>query len=157
MAMPIDNSKDFFVKEFYERTLKILNKYDGEYDVTFLINSMIGLLIVPKERYFQSKRLPDTYIDAELLKQVQATITSNTDNSLKEIIRHLRNSVAHGNMTIKAEKSNVKTENSKIGSILFKDRDGFNAEISIELLKNFLINFATKVCNDTKEKVVTDK
>lgn len=157
MSMPTDNGKEYFVNDFYKRTLNILRSTRSEYDVALLINSMVGLLVVPKERYFRSMRVADNYVDADLLKQIRATFKSNPDISLTQILRRLRNSVCHGNMEIKAEQSNYIGEQPKIGSIVFNDRDVFFAEIPIGLLKNFLINFATNVCSDAEEKVVTDK
>lgn len=53
MSIPI-NEKEYFVKDFYKRTLNILRSTQCEYDVALLINSMVGLLVVPKERYFHS-------------------------------------------------------------------------------------------------------
>lgn len=57
MSMPI-NGKDFFVNDFYKRTLCILHDGHKEYEVTLIINLMVGLLIVPKEKYFEKKRFP---------------------------------------------------------------------------------------------------
>lgn len=149
MAMPTDNGKDYFVKDFYARTLKVLAGYDGEYDVAMLINSMVGLLVVPKERYFRSKQVDESYVDSELLKQIRAVFKPNSDIPLTQILRHLRNSVTHGNMEIKAERPTIIGDPVVIGSVLFTDRDGVSAEIPIDLLRKFLISFATSVCNST--------
>ncbi len=32
-----------------QHTLQILDKYDGEFDATLLVNCLLGLLVVPKE------------------------------------------------------------------------------------------------------------
>ena len=156
MSMPIDNGKEYFVKDFYKRTLNILRSTQCEYDVALLINSMVGLLVVPKERYFHSMCVPDNYVDPDILKQIRSTFKSNPDITLTQLLRRLRNSVCHGNMEIKAEKSNYIGEQPKIGSIVFNDRDGTSAEITIDLLKNFLISFVVNVCSNAEEKVVTD-
>lgn len=157
MSMPTDNGKEYFVKDFYKRTLNVLRSTQCEYDVALLINSMVGLLVVPKERYFHPMCVPDNYVDSEILKQIRSTFKSNPDIPLTQILRRLRNSVCHGNMEIKAEKSNYIGEQPKIGSIVFNEKGGSSAEIPIGLLKNFLINFATNVCGDAEEKAVTDK
>lgn len=151
MSMPTDNGKEYFVKDFYKRTLSLLNSTASEYDVALLINSMVGLLVVPKERYFHSIQVADNYIKPELLMQIRATFNNNPNISLTKILRHLRNSVCHGDMEIKAKISNSIGEQPQIGSIVFADLDGSSAEIPIDLLKNFLINFATNVCKDAEE------
>lgn len=169
MSMPIDNGKDYFVKDFYQRTLQIVNCYKGEYDVALLINSMVGLLIVPKESYFNNN-IPDRFISADLLEKIRNCVKANLlddkeqDKTLKEIIRHLRNAVAHGHLTIKGENPVIENDPVEIHSVEFVDdyvnnkgkkdehHTYFKAEIPVDLLKEFLIDFATNVCNETNEK-----
>ena len=43
-----------FHRDFMRRTLSILRTYQGDYDATLLINVLLGLLIVPRERSFDS-------------------------------------------------------------------------------------------------------
>lgn len=152
MAMPTDNGKDYFVKDFYERTLKILTDYSGKYDVAMTINAMVGLLIVPKEKYFRSKQIPDSYVDPELLRQMRGKFTHDPNIALTQILRHLRNAVSHGNMEIKAEQPNIIGDPVKIGSVVFEDRSNPAVEIPIELLRDFLLSFATNLCCAIKEK-----
>lgn len=152
MSMPTDNGKDYFIKDFYKRTVDILTSYKGEYDVAMMINSMVGLLVVPKERYFHSRAVPDSLVAESLLSQVRATYTKNPDISLTKILRHLRNAVSHGNMEIRAEQPNSVGEQMKIGVVIFEDLDGTSAQIPIALLRNFLISFATGVCKEIEEK-----
>lgn len=152
MAMPTDNGKDYFVNDFYKRTLRILTDYLGEYDVAMTINAMVGLLIVPKEQYFRSKSIPDSYVDVDILKQVRDTFTHDPKIPLTQILRHLRNSVSHGNMEIKAEKPNIIGRPMLIGSVVFADKSGDSVEIQIELLKRFLVSFATNLCSSIDAK-----
>lgn len=91
------------------------------YEVTQLINSLIGLLIFPEQVYFDNmskdindlKRLPKLggYISDDRGKNFLNTYKSSKnaplweDNPSEEytprnIIRHLRNAVAHGNVSI---------------------------------------------------------
>ena len=152
MSMPTDNGKDYFIKDFYKRTLSLLNNSQSEYDVALLINSMLGLLIVPKERYFHSIQVSEKYVDKVLLNTIRSAFINEPNISFTEILRRLRNSVCHGNMEIKAERSNLINKPPKIGSIIFQDQNGSSAEIPIDILKRFLINFATNVCIDADEK-----
>jgi hypothetical protein len=41
---------DQFERDFMRRTLKLVQDYQGPYDATLLLNCLLGLLIVPKER-----------------------------------------------------------------------------------------------------------
>lgn len=157
MSMPTDNGKAYFVKDFYKRTLDLLNSTESKYDVALLIHSMVGLLIVPKEKYFHSMQVADDYVDGDLLKAVRSAFANAPDISLTQILRRLRNAVCHGNMEIKAEKPNCIGAQPKIGSVVFKDLDGTSAEISIDILKKFLISFATTVCGEAEGNEVSNK
>lgn len=171
MSMPI-NEKDFFVNDFYKRTLSILHESHKDYEVTLILNLMVGLLVVPKEKYFDNKAIPDSFVSKELLDKVQKCITknfidgkTNSDNSLKEIIRNLRNAVAHGGLEIFRKDSYLKSFDEKIESIAFKNKGFFysnkykrriNVEFEIaltyDLLKSFLIEFATNICKQIEER-----
>lgn len=170
MSMPTDNGKDFFIYDFYKRTLQLLNDYRGEYDVTMLLNSSLGLLVVPKGGYFNYKGIPDTFVSADMLLKLQKCIKVNTsdgkensDKSLQNIVRHMRNSIAHARMTIHGEEPNVKGKSIKITCVEFEDEgkrtidkkkveEHFKADITIDLLKDFVIEFATNECKDYENK-----
>lgn len=177
MSMPTDNGKDYFVKDFYQRTLKIVKCYQGEYDVALLINAMVGLLIVPREAYFKNNNIPDCFTSPDLLEKIRNCVKANRldgkekEKTLKEIVRHLRNAVAHGHLTIKGEKPVIENDHVEIHSVEFvddyefKDKKDenlmhstyFEAEIPVDLLKEFLINFATNVCNESNAKKANKK
>lgn len=148
MSMKTNNTEEYFVKDFYKRTLEILQKTETEYDVALLINSTVGLLTVPKERFFNNQAIDENLIDSELLGRMRSTFKL----SLSQIVRHLRNSICHGNMEIIAEKSNIENGQAEIYSVVFKDKSGFSADVPVELLREFLISFATNVCNDAEKK-----
>ena len=49
--MSVNLSREEFAKEFGRRTIENLKTYDGDYEQTQLINSLIGLLVLPKETF----------------------------------------------------------------------------------------------------------
>lgn len=105
-----------------ERFAKSMEYSESDfYEVTQLINSLIGLLIFPEQAYFDNmsedindlKRLPKlgSYISDGRGKNFFNTYKSSKNAPLWEdnpsegdtprnIIRHLRNAVAHGNVSI---------------------------------------------------------
>lgn len=171
MSMPI-NGKDFFVNDFYKRTLCILRDGHEKYEFTLIINLMVGLLIIPKEKYFENKTIPDSFVSKRTLDKVRNCITKNfidgevnSNDSLKEIIRHLRNAVAHGGLEIFGKDAYLKYDDNRIESITFKDNGRFNSEkynrkiniefeinLSYDLLESFLIEFATNICDQIESK-----
>ena len=97
-------SYSHLVRDFARRTHKNLefvelHKADPEieiYEVTQLINSLLGLVVFPQQKYVD--RIPPTPL-AELeaqgwpsIKMAQGTSFTET---LADFVRHLRNSIAH--------------------------------------------------------------
>ncbi|MEO8352874.1 MAG: HEPN family nuclease [Chthoniobacteraceae bacterium] len=94
------------VRDFAKRTQRNLElirraEEDGEeaYEVTQLINSMLGLIVLPKERYYEN--IPETPL-AELRRQgwPEPLLAGAIDapQNLREVLRMLRNSIAHFNV-----------------------------------------------------------
>jgi hypothetical protein len=95
------------VKDFARRTksnLVFLESRAGDpdfevFEVTQLVNSMLGLLVFPKEAFF--RHLPPTPL-SELAKKGWPAISLLEGDppcrDLRTLIRYLRNSVAHFNL-----------------------------------------------------------
>ncbi|MCK4472373.1 MAG: hypothetical protein KAW49_11375 [Anaerolineae bacterium] len=96
------------VKDFARRTRKNLDLLrdlqdrhpDTEYyEVTHLINSMLGLLVFPQQRYLES--IPETPLD-ELARKGWPIPTVIGDypqvNDLRQLVRYLRNAITHFNV-----------------------------------------------------------
>ena len=138
-----------FVKDFAIRTK---NNYEllkqGPYEVTQLINSMIGLLIIPETKLYE--KIVDTMVSGKLLTELNQCITMNDYTSpvdLKGICKHLRNAIAHSNITPVAEKPNYNNEPLKVSKLIFIDENMNNKkrikfEMSVQLLEDFLFAFS---------------
>jgi hypothetical protein len=145
--------------DFISRTKTILSQYDSffdgkdkneKYEVTLLINCFIGLLVIPQQHWF------DYLPEEEIVGNSWGINTNNVTyirsgelKSVKEISRHLRNSVTHYRFRAfndsKNEISHVKfldytdhTENVKT----------FEATISIANLKIFLTKFSSRMVDE---------
>lgn len=135
-----------FPKDFITRTKKDINSYSKDYDVTNLINSCLGLIIIPKELKIQ--KLP-SYTFEETNKKYGITKTSielckDENYSLNNIVRHIRNGLSHG--LIDFESSNGST----IDFIIISDRKCEEAP------KNFTIRFSTEEFKTFAVKVADD-
>lgn len=98
---------DNLVKDFAYRTRKNLDALrelhetepDRVYEVTQLINSMLGLLIFPQQQYIDA--IPEISLDE--LKQQGWPIPRVMGvypqvSNLKQLVRYLRNAIAHFNL-----------------------------------------------------------
>lgn len=157
-----------FISDFIRRTRSNYDKLSGgEYEVTQLINSAIGLLIIPKES--KDIKISDDFIDSALFEEIKKGIKNNTyvENkndpiTLQQIVKHLRNGIAHGRFQFEAEKVSDDAKNILIHSVVFEDssrasnkkpHEDFKIEISVELLRNFFIAFSDAVANYVDNEV----
>lgn len=145
-------SETKFVREYIDRTkwnYDLMKRLNGSFEVTELINSMVGLLIIPKEQYLS--QVTNNLIDQGLLNKMIQCIRKDdySDSTLKGIVKHMRNAVAHGRIEFCAEKPPLNEAPLIIHSVIFKDQDDikrpskyFEIEINADLLEEFLFAFA---------------
>ena len=114
-------------------------EYQNYYEVTQLINSFLGLLVFPKEKYFNflSNR-KNNFSNVPTLKRLTDK-THNKDyiSTYREIrcernvIKHLRNAVCHDHLMIHPLTHSTSTE---ITAIQFEDeniKEGYKARFSL--------------------------
>jgi hypothetical protein len=137
------------IKEFAIRTKenliiieKLANNNDlgvNAYEVTQLINSMLGLLVFPKEKYI--KAIPEILL-SDLVKagwaipEVKGSFPQA--KNLRELIRYMRNTIAHFNLDF------IYSENSISGLALWncrRDLKTWQVEMGLEQLKDIAFRF----------------
>jgi HEPN pEK499 p136 len=127
------------IRDFAERTrknLRIIEEHQAKggeaYEVTQLVNSMLGLLVFPRERSIA--KIPKTSLhDLEMAGWPVPKVVGNFSQAgdLYELIRYLRNAIAHFNIEFIGEKiHSVEVWNtSPKGKMLWK------AELGLEELR----------------------
>lgn len=125
---------------------------DNVFEVTQLVNSLLGLLIFPQQKFMGAK----SDISLEKLEEngwphIAATSDSESFNSLEKLVRFLRNAIAHCNiefLTDKTEKniSGIKVWNCQNGQ---RNRE---AEIPIEELRAFTRKFIELILDEVMIK-----
>ncbi len=136
-----------FEYDFIERTLTDIKKYHGDYEVTALVNGCVGLLIIPKENLFN--QLPDVDVSSYGidLSKIQVNDKYRLPYSLKNILRHIRNSIAHGNFNQEDSSGSI------IRSLRFQDFKKVNEQkimtfemiIDVYQFRDFAIRVASEV------------
>jgi len=127
--------------DFAKRTLKIIEQYDKakqpgpeNFEVTLLVNCLVGLLILPHERRINV--IPDVGIEKLREWSIDPSFINSWGGkgqrkTLRQLVRRLRNSVAH--FHIEAEGTEQDIERLK-----FSDRNGFSATIPVANLRAFV-------------------
>lgn len=129
--------------DFVERTHRIIESYEGDYEITLLINCCIGLLVLPKEKHLNS--IPDINIPEDesrwglSRKNISGIKCDKCEYKLRNVIRRLRNGICHFN--IKA----IPNENGKIANIEIKDRNNFKATLGVNELKELTKSIAEHI------------
>ena len=133
---------DDFEHSFMQHTLEILHDYKGHFDATILINCLLGLLVIPKEKFLEAIPLDPLSdlsiwgINPDSIKRTgKKTYKNKNPDTLKGVIYNLRNSVAHFRLKpIPATK--------EVHSFKFTDLDGFHAVIKLEEMRDFVERLA---------------
>jgi hypothetical protein len=114
-----------------QRTLEILNSYRGPYDATLLVNCLLGLLVVPKESLLDKvpsdpfENLSAWGINPGSIKRLGKCDHGDEHKpNLRQLIRRLRNAVAHFNVDPIHDKQEV-------SAFRFADRNGFLAIVPL--------------------------
>lgn len=132
-----------FPKDFLVRTKDNLSNYRGSYVVTNLINSCLGLIIIPNELLI--KKLPNyQFTDNDKSYGItKHNILVNIENnySLKKVVRGIRNGLAHGNIE-------QKTTNKEISGIRISNTYNKKTKLTIEFTVDEFKDFALKLCDD---------
>jgi len=140
--------EDEFQLDFMRRTLKVVQDYQGPYDATLLLNSLLGLLIVPKESSLD--RIPQ-----DPLAQLAAWGVSPRSikafgrcqcgtahpETLRQLVKGLRNAVAHFRFR-------PLHHDRKCVGFAFDDRSGFKAELNLEEMRELTERLATHLANE---------
>ena len=126
-----------FERDFMARTNQILTQYCNDYDATLLLNCLLGLLVIPRERLL--KLLPNDPMSPETWGIPTNSIICVERGQGKEMgtrsvcwfIIKLRNAVAHFHVLPLHESEKV------VGFELW-DRSGFRAQLSLQEIHRFL-------------------
>ncbi len=173
--------------DFIERTLKVIEQYtryvidnpdvkdDKKFEVTLLMNCLLGLLIFPKEIAHKKQKSYLNWLSSELLTDVGdewGIVSANIerdgyrrkkDNSqewekieekqirLNDLVRQMRDAAAHSNFKVYDEGE----KRGEIKAIIFEDqkyKDGFKATIPVEHLKTFVNKLAQSSMDKSKAR-----
>lgn len=125
-------------RDFVTRTLHIIDHYDGPYGVTLLINCLLGLIVLPKERGFSniSRRGRIDFCDLGLDQQAICWgAIVEQEQTASRFLQSMRNSVAH--TTVESI-----SDHGEIESLRFSDQSGFEVVLDISVVKEMVKRLA---------------
>lgn len=162
-----------FEYDFVERTLRNIEWIEKQnsivkddptsmtfYEFTNLINQCLGLILLPSQ-FSNSTFLAN--FSQELTHygvgdNIVNKIKGNKDKTLSNILRHLRNGIAHGHIqqysVNKHDITDVRILDADKGVVITSDDDAHTIiEFNIEELRTFAIKVAEEYCRLKKEEL----
>lgn len=149
-----------FKKDFVNRTIDILNRCETntEYNVTLLLNCLMGLIVQPIEDKKRQKNQDIMQYKSDCVNKLKELSGNTFEASLNsmddEIFRNIRNSIAHLNVELgcfKGTINKVSFSNKKNGNV---GKETLKYTLSVNDLKEFALFVATEYLNRFLE---TDK
>lgn len=140
----LDPIRDFALRTKHNlETLESLNRQEYTvYEVTQLINSCIGLLIIPQQKYWN--KIPRKSIQ-DLINEgwhvPEATDGFPQIKDLRELMRYLRNAIAHFNIEF------ISDEEDRLSRLVLWNvdpdtkRQNWRVSLGIPELREFLFKF----------------
>ena len=129
-----------FDRDFVERTKWIIQNVTCQYEVTLLLNCMLGLVNLPTERTSPRTTVFQSECVQKLHDMGVLTIESSDP---KEIFRSVRNAISHFNI-------HPTSQGSSINKVVLSDASGkgrpphTQLEFTVEQLKKFALFVADK-------------
>ena len=103
-----------FPIEFVDRTKHLLECYEGDFEVTNLINCLLGLIILPFE-FASSKHTRDFWNNMsleEVKKRTKYELLTGSEDSIEnahDLVRLIRNAFAHASVKTTSIKGEIES------------------------------------------------
>lgn len=162
-----------FEYDFVERTLRNIEWIEKQnsivkddptsmtfYEFTNLINQCLGLILLPSQ--FSNSTFLANFTQELIHYGVEDNIVNkikgNKDKTLSNILRHLRNGIAHGHIQQYSANNHditdVRILDADKGVVITSDDDAHTIiELNIEELRTFAIKVAEEYCRLKKEEL----
>lgn len=164
MGIPVGQ----YDKEIIRRTKELIESYEGEFTITLLMNSLLSLIVLPKE-YSQNREME--FLDSLIqdIKTIESVI--NKDNflfhegstvgskvnpsvpnprDLNQLLRRIRNGISHQHIIPITDGLN------KWSGVIFEDYNknhvrGLHIDFTIAELKEFALYIANSYLSEIKK------
>ncbi len=129
--------------ELIKRTKKLLKTYEGNFNLTLLMNCLLSLIVLPQQYNARIRKLPFMNDELNEIAEIQFVLNStgfffdrrNFNNDLKNLLNRIRNGIAH-------QRIEAISENNKWKGIIIEDYDmagnlGLHLELTTAELRRF--------------------
>jgi len=147
--------------DFIDRTMKLIAQYESilhkykfeeQYNFTLLLNCLLGVIILPKERLYS--HIPNFRL-TKILKSEMGLNESNINadyKTLRGLVYALRNSIAHYSFEIISQ-----TDDYLIDRIVFRTPQGSGNELIADFKSTELLPFLRYYADWIKSNLIEDR
>lgn len=155
------------VLDFAKRTLANLmfieahKQQPNVYEVTQMINSLLGLLVFPKEEFWNNiKREPLANIPYTTRINIRQDTYTDRCTDLRTLVRHIRNSISHFGIEFVADRNYI--SRIEMSDELIDRKNGkviaqWTAEMSVFDLRDFAVWFIEGIIDSTLLEIPIEK
>jgi len=144
------------IREFAERTQKnlhaiehLLKNGSEVYETTQLVNSMLGLLVFPREEFVDSiPETPFTLLQRDGWPVPKVLNGFPEVKDLRELVRYLRNAIAHFNIVFLADSERQITGLRVWNTFQRTERKTWEAELTLSDLRKIAERFTNLLLED---------
>ena len=120
--------------ELIRRTKRLLETYNGTFNITLLMNSLLSLIVLPQQHNTRIRRLPFMNQDLNNIPEIAFILNSpnfvfdrrNFNNDLKNLLTRIRNGISH-------QRIEAISENNQWKGVIIEDGIGNNVGLHLEL------------------------
>ncbi|MDQ7961055.1 MULTISPECIES: HEPN family nuclease [Flavobacterium] len=150
--MGIANGK--YDVELIKRTKKLIESYDGIFNITLLMNCILSLIVLPQQHNARIRRLGFMNNNLYDIPEIEFVLNSpnfqfdnrNYNNDLKNLLNRIRNGIAH-------QRIEAISQNSNWTGIIIEDYDrsgnvGLHLELTIVEIQTLAFYIADNYLNE---------
>ena len=143
--------------ELIKRTKKLIQNYNGKYNLTLLMNGILSLIVLPQQHNSRVRRL--SFMNQELngIEEIDYVLNSpnfyfdrrNFNNDLKNLLNRIRNGIAH-------QRIEAISKDNKWKGVIIEDYDrnnnlGLHLELKTSELRKFAFYIADRYLEEAKK------
>lgn len=111
------------------------------FEVTQLINSLLGLLVFPQQRFYRSiPEIPLSQLSNEGWPSISTLVGTSSCNNLRDLMRYLRNAVAHFQIKFIADETTNQITGLELWNIR-RNEENWRIQLTIEELRSITYLF----------------
>lgn len=149
--------------ELIRRTKKLLETYNGTFNITLLMNSLLSLIVLPQQHNSRIRKLSFMNQNLSTIEEIAFILNSdnfhfdrrNFNDDLKNLLNRIRNGISH-------QRIEAISQNGEWVGIIIEDYDrvgnlGLHLELTIPQVRELVSYITDKYLEETHNEDVLEQ